>query len=112
MRSSPEPPDIGATAAGTPAVDPIEPEVARQRLDDAIAPYLAEGWVIVVGHDYMARLNRGAWNLDFYVDLLGNVTVEKKALTIVQESGRLVAWLLLIVAVLLALALASALGWL
>ncbi|GAB4572159.1 MAG: hypothetical protein Kow0077_10750 [Anaerolineae bacterium] len=93
-------------------VEPIAPEAARKCLEDAIAPYLADGWVVLVEHDFMARLTRGKRNLDFYVDLLGEVTIEEQALSPVQDVGRLVAWLLLVVAFLLALALASALGWL
>jgi len=50
--------------------------------------------------------------VDFYVDLLGNVTTEEGEISPAQDSGRLVAWLLLGLAFLLALALASALGWL
>ncbi|MBN1964099.1 MAG: hypothetical protein JW910_05600, partial [Anaerolineae bacterium] len=90
--------------------DIITPEAARARLDAALAPYLADGWVVRDGHDYMARLTRGDRNLDVLVDLTGEVTVEEKPLALRQESGRLVAWVLLIVALLLALAVAQALG--
>ena len=93
-------------------IDPIDPEEARQRLDAALAPYLEDGWEIRSEHDYMARLTRGGHNLDFYVDLLGEVRVEDKALTPGQDSGRLVAWLFLLLTFFLVIALASALGWL
>ncbi len=93
-------------------IEPIAPEDARQRLEAAIAPYLAAGWSVRAEHDYMARLTRRRHRVDFYVDLLGNVTTEEGEISPAQDSGRLVAWLLLGLAFLLALALASALGWL
>lgn len=93
-------------------IDPISPEEASERLDAALAPYLEDGWEVRVRHDYMARLTRGEHNLDFYVDLLGEVEIEEKPLTPGQESGRLVAWIFLILAFFLVLAAASALGWL
>ena len=43
---------------------------------------------------------------------LGEVEIEEKPLTPGQESGRLVAWIFLILAFFLVLAAASALGWL
>ena len=92
--------------------EPISPEAAREVLDTALAPYLEDGWVILVQTDFMARLTREKQNLDVYVDLLGEVTIEDKPLTPFQETGRLVAWVLLLVAFLLAVAVASALGWL
>jgi hypothetical protein len=67
----------------TQEVDPIPPEQAREILEAAIRERLGEnwddeetGWMRVTGHDYMTRLSRGRVNLDFYVDLLGNVRVE------------------------------------
>lgn len=93
-----------------PELDPISPQEARQRLDAALAPYLEAGWALRTRTDYMARLTRGRRNLDFYVDLTGEVSQTERPLTPVQESGRLVAWVLLLVSLLLALAIASALG--
>ncbi len=58
----------------------------------------------------MARLTRGDRNLDVRVDLLGEVEVKESALTPLQDSGRLVAWMLLLTSLLLALAIAAALG--
>jgi hypothetical protein len=95
----------------TPQIEPISPEEARQHLEEAMATYLEDGWIVRAEHDYMARLTRGKRNLDFYVDLLGNVTMEDKALTPGQDSGRLVAWLLLLATFLVVLAFASAVGW-
>ncbi len=94
------------------APEPIAPEDARQVLERATAPYLEAGWIVLVEHDFMARLTKGHRNLDFYVDLLGEVQVEESDLSPVQDAGRLVAWLLMLVAFLLVVALASALGWL
>ncbi|GIV81085.1 MAG: hypothetical protein KatS3mg051_0439 [Anaerolineae bacterium] len=58
----------------------------------------------------MARLTRGDRNLDVRVDLLGEVEVKESTLTPLQDSGRLVAWMLLLTSLLLALAIAAALG--
>jgi hypothetical protein len=98
-------------------VEPIEPEQARQLLDQAIRERLGDhwddeetGWVRVTGHDYMARLTRGRKNLDFYVDLLGNVTVEEKELSPVQQQGRLVAWMILLGSLLIAYVVARLTG--
>lgn len=96
------------------AIEPIAPEAARQLLEAAIRERLGEnwdegeeGWTLLDSHDYMARLNRGRVNLDFYVDLLGNVHVEEKRLSPVQESGRIVAALLILVSIVLAIVLAQ-----
>lgn len=100
-------------------IEPIAGDEARAILDRAIAERLGDdwqdessGWVLVTGHDYMARLTRGRANVDFYVDLLGNVTVETSEITPAQDSGRLVAWVLLGVSVALALMIARVVGWL
>lgn len=92
--------------------EPIPPEEARRRLDDTLAPYLEDGWVIRVQHDYMAQLTQGRRNLECHIDLLGTVTVTEKALSPAQDSGRLLAWVLLLVSFLMVVAIASALGWL
>lgn len=84
-------------------IQPIPADQARAILNAAIKERLGDdweddedGWVMVTGHDYMARLTKGRTNLDFYVDLLGNVTVEEKEITLPQDSGRLFAWIFLI----------------
>jgi hypothetical protein len=99
-------------------LEPIPPEQAKQILEAAICERLGDdwnddesGWTRVTGHDYMARLTNGRFNLDFYVDLLGSVTVEEKALSPVQDSGRLIAWLLLLLSLGIALMIARAVGW-
>lgn len=103
----------------TEPIEPIPADEARVRLERAIAERLgddwqdeASGWVLVSGHDYMARLNHGRVNVDFYVDLLGEVTVETSEINPAQDSGRLVAVMLLLVSVGIAVMLARAVGWL
>jgi len=98
-------------------IQPISPKQARAILEAAIRERLGDdwqddedGWVRVTGHDYMARLTRGRVNLDFYVDLLGNVTVEEKRINPGQDSGRLVAWLFLLLSLAIAFLLARIAG--
>ncbi len=97
--------------------EPIPPDQARALLDAAIARRCGpdwqdedSGWVLVTGHDYMARLSRGSINLDFYVDLLGNVTVEEKALSPAQTGGCTVFVVLLLVTLGVAYAAARVIG--
>ncbi len=108
-----------ADAADEPVteIETIEPEQARKILEQAIRERLGEhwddeetGWVRVTGHDYMARLTRGRRNMDFYVDLLGNVTVEEKELSVVQQQGRMMAWMILLGSLLIAYAVARLTG--
>lgn len=77
----------------------ITPEEARIALNDAIRQKLGEAWSdtwdIVSGHDFMMRLTDGTQNMDFYVDLLGQVTIEEKPAEIDRHSGRVSAWLVL-----------------
>lgn len=84
-------------------VEPISAEEARKILDAAIVQRLGKrwddeetGWALVSGHDYMARLTRGSTNIDFYVDLLGNVTIEEKEINPAQSYGRVMAWLFIL----------------
>ena len=100
-------------------IEPIAADAARARLEQAIREHLGDdwqdetgGWLRVTGHDYMARYTRGRVNVDFYVDLLGNVTVETSEITPAQDSGRLVALVLLLASVGLAVMLARVAGWL
>ncbi|MDX1991677.1 MAG: hypothetical protein SF029_04785 [bacterium] len=100
-------------------VQTISAEEARALLAQAIRDKLGDnwddeqdGWIKVSGHDYMVRLTRGRRNIDFYVDLLGNVTIEEKELNPAQDNGRQIAWLLLLGSVLVALALARVAGYL
>jgi hypothetical protein len=99
--------------------EPISPEQARQRLDAAMAARLGpdwadeeSGWLVVTANDYMARVTRRGRNVDFYVDLLGEVSIEEKAEDAAQSSGRLVAWALLLLMLGIAYLFARAVGWL
>lgn len=99
-------------------IEPISAEEARAILYDAIRQRLGDnwdderdGWTLISGHDYMARLTKGRKNMDFYVDLLGNVTVEEKDINPMQEMGRLLAWMLLVASVLVALIIARIAGY-
>jgi hypothetical protein len=101
----------------TDEIEPISPEQARKTLDDAILERLGEnwedeGWVMVSGNDFMARLTRGRTNLDFYVDLLGSVSVEEKEVNAAQDFGRQIAWIFLIASLVIALLLARIAGYL
>jgi hypothetical protein len=93
-----------------PEVEPISPAAAAQVLEAALQPYLAEEWRVLDRGPYAARLTRGARNLDIRVDLLGQVETEESNLTPVQDSGRLMAWMLLLAMLLIALALSAAIG--
>lgn len=100
-------------------IEPIAPEAARTLLDAAMRERLGadwededSGWQLVTGHDYMARVTRGCINVDFYVDLLGEVTVQESALNPAQDSGRMLAWTLLLLSLAIAFLLARAVGWL
>lgn len=92
--------------------EPIPPDAAAAILKPRLVELEAEGWKILVETDYMARLTRGDQNLDVRVDLLGQLEMETKPLSLVQESGRLIAMMLFFVIFLLILTLVSGLGWL
>lgn len=100
-------------------IEPINPEEARRILNNAIVDHLGkdwdderEGWSVVSGHDYMARVMKGSRMVDFYVDLLGNVTVEEKETGIFQSNARLVAFMMITASLLVALVLARLSGYL
>jgi hypothetical protein len=95
-------------------LDPIPPEQARAILDAAVNARLGpgwedEGWIVVSRHDYMLRLNRQRTTIDFYVDLLGQVSVEESATTDANQA-RLIAWFLLAASVFIAILLARIAG--
>ncbi|MBE2268406.1 MAG: hypothetical protein IAE80_09270 [Anaerolinea sp.] len=100
-------------------IDPLPPDQARAILDAAMRQRLGadwqdedSGWLLVTGHDYMARVTRGRVNVDFYVDLLGAVTIEEKEINAAQDSGRMLAIILLILSLGIAFLAARAVGWL
>ncbi|HEX2619520.1 MAG TPA: hypothetical protein VHL11_05215 [Phototrophicaceae bacterium] len=113
---SPSPSESG-TGSGTDTIEPIPAAEARQILNNAIRERLGAnwddeetGWSKVTGHDYMARLTRGRVNMDFYVDLLGKVTIEEKEITPMQDQGRLLAWLFLLGSLVIAFIVARLTG--
>ncbi len=98
-------------------IEVIPAEEARRRLEQAIRERLGDywddeetGWSVVARHDYMARLTRGRTNMDFYVDLLGQVSVEEKEINAGQEYGRIMAWAILLGSVLVAFIIAHVSG--
>ncbi len=101
----------------TEEIEPISPDQARKILDDAILQRLGEnwedeGWMMVSGNDFMARMTRKRTNVDFYVDLLGSVKVEEKEINAGQDFGRQIAWAFLIASIVIALLLARIAGYL
>ena len=101
----------------TDEIEPISPDEAHAILYAAIRERLGEhwddeeeGWTMVTGHDYMARMTKGNVNVDFYVDLLGKVTIEEKGISPAQASGRLLAWMFLLGSLFVALILARIAG--
>lgn len=102
----------------TGQIEPISGAEARRILEATMDERLGadwrdeeSGWQMVTGHDFMARMTKGRVNIDFYVDLLGNVTIEEKPINPAQDSGRLIAWVLLLLSLAIALLLARAVGW-
>jgi hypothetical protein len=91
-------------------IEPVGIAEAEKIMEDALQPYLAEDWRIIDRGPYAARLTRGMRNLDIRVDLLGQVETEESGLTPLQDSGRLMAWMVLLAALLVVLALSAALG--
>lgn len=101
----------------TDEIQPIPGAQARVILEQAIRDRLGpnwdqedSGWAVVTSHDYMARLNKGRVNLDFYVDLLGNVSIEEKEVSPGQDTGRLFAWMFLLACLGIAFLLAKSIG--
>lgn len=102
----------------TPAIQPITSEAARDILHAAIREHLGanweddpDGWTLVESADFHARLNKGGRNLDFYVDLLGDVRIEESGLSAAQEYGRLLALMFLIGSILIAIIIARVAGY-
>lgn len=103
--------------AANNAIEPIEPHLARQQIEAAIEARLGPnwqdddtGWAIIHDTDYLVRLTRGRVNMDFHCDLLGEVTVTERDLNPVQDSGRILAWAILLASLTLALVLARLAG--
>ena len=101
------------------SVEPIPPEQAREILENAMRQRLGDnwhdeesGWQLITGHDYMARVTRGRKNVDFYVDLLGEVTISESEINSAQDSGRILAWMFLGLSLAIAFLIARIVGWL
>jgi hypothetical protein len=100
-------------------VEPISPEQARAILDAAMRQRLGDdwqdedsGWQLITGHDYMARVTRGRLNVDFYVDLLGELSIQESEINPAQASGQMLMWIFLLLSLAIAFLLARAVGWL
>jgi hypothetical protein len=104
------PPDTLPDATEHAEIEPVGIDEAGKIMEDALQPYLAEDWRIIDRGPYATRLTRGVRNLDIRVDLLGQVETEESGLTPLQDSGRLMAWMVLLAALLVVLALSAALG--
>lgn len=99
------------------SVEPIAADVARARIQSTIEEHLGAdwndedtGWIVVYDSDFLVRLTRGKVNLDFQSDLLGEISITEREINPVQGSGRLLAWMILGVSLLLALVLARLAG--
>ena len=103
-------PDTLPDSTESAEIEPIGIAEAEKIMEEALQPYLADEWRVIDRGPYAARLTRGMRNLDIRVDLLGQVETEESGLTPVQDSGRLMAWMLLLAALLVVLALSAALG--
>lgn len=89
----------------------ITPDEAEDLLRPEVEQLVAEGWRITSKPLYGVRLEREREILDLRVDLLGTIIREQKVnMFSGADTGRLVAWVLLIVSLLGALTLASVLG--
>ena len=107
--------DTPHTPTQSDEIEPISATEARAILQAAIAARLGpdwedDGWIIADRGDYTTRLNRGKINMDFYVDLLGEVTVEENDINPAQEYGRLLASSFIIGSVIIAIVLARIAG--
>lgn len=89
----------------------VTPDEAEDLLRPEVEQLVAEGWRIVSKPLYGVRLERERDVLDLRVDLLGNIIREQKLkLFSGADTGRIVAWVLLIASLLVVLTLASVLG--
>ncbi len=111
--------ELPTNEQASPEPEPIPAEQARAILDQAMRERLGadwededSGWQLITGHDYMARVTRGRVNVDFYVDLLGAVTISESEINPAQDSGRMLTWMLLMLSLGIAFLLARIVGWL
>lgn len=94
--------------------EPLSLDESRAIVEAAIAERLGENWrkewLVVHNDPTLMRLNNDRTNLDFQIDLLGNVEVTERAANPVQLSGRLVVWAVLLSSLFLAFVLATVAG--
>lgn len=93
-------------------IEIITPEEAEVILKPEVEKLVTEGWRVVHESSFAARLVKERDMIDLRVDLLGQLEC-KQGVTLLYgpEIGRVVAWVLLLVSILIALTLASALGF-
>lgn len=94
--------------------EPLSLEESRIIVEAAIVERLGEmwrkEWLVVHNDPTLMRLNKGNVNLDFQIDLLGNVEITERQANPVQLSGRLIVWSVLISSLFLAFVLATIAG--
>ena len=101
----------------TDAIQPVSVETARAAIEAAIVAKLGADWndedspyLLVHDAPYLVRINRGATNLDFQCDLLGEVEIIERPVNPAQTGGRLIAWMVLLATMLVVFVLASLAG--
>lgn len=103
--------DIIETSNEEKDIEIVTPEQAETILRPEVEQLMEEGWRIVSKPLYGVRLEKEREILDLRVDLLGNIERETKlSLFTAADTGRLIAWVLLLASLLVTLALASELG--
>jgi hypothetical protein len=96
----------------------LQPEDAKEILRAAITEKLGAGWddadskwEIVTSTAYMARLNKGRVNVDFYVNYFdGEITIETGEIDHGQDTGRIFAWMMFGLFVVIVVMLAQTFG--
>lgn len=98
-------------------IEPIAADDARAILEEAIRERLGDDWrdesnpwVVTHDADYLIRISKENTNLNFQVDLMGEVNITETEASLVQSSGRLIAWMLLIASLAVAFLLAEIAG--
>ena len=103
--------DTIETTEANKEIEIVTPDQAEDLLRPEVEKLMEEGWRIVSKPLYGVRLEKEREILDLRVDLLGNIERDTKlSLFTGAETGRLVAWVLLLASLLVTLVLASQLG--
>jgi hypothetical protein len=99
-------------------IKPVPPEEALVILENAVRERLGDdwdderdGWVVASKQPYMMRLTKGPTNMDFSVDLLGDVTIEEKSVVAGEDAARLVSWAFLLASLFIAFLIADIAGY-